>query len=181
MQNSTQTNTSTRAPNPAPVFRAPTAVSEDLAFALMTGDTEILKGAVLRHRLSFDSFTSADFMRNNQSIDDDELALMREMPSMRITSIEGLDRHYGTPDVLLVLPAAEFTEADAVELLLRLLATGKAFPELGGVAVYTRSGAELVIFGAPDKSPDAEGSNCWVFAPHPDASRPAKIVSTAIH
>jgi len=72
-------------------------------------------------------------------------------PPLRVVSVT-FTGSPEAPDLLLALPLKDFTHDQGVELALRLIASGRSYPDHSAVSVMLGDGRELTLYGGWDRS-----------------------------
>ena len=168
-------NTETSTPNTKDkaderVFRIPRHIAEDVAFAIEANDSDVILAVAKRHQIIIDTFLSADVPTNDVDVSFDGL------PPFRLVSVSIMSSPE-TPELLISVPA-EFSQSRAVELAMRIVASGRPYPNYSALGVELEDGRDMTLIGAWDKA--EPGSNCFIFGW--DVRAPlVPLRSTALH
>ena len=152
------------------VFRIPSHVAEDVAFAIEANDSDVILAVAKKHQIVIDTFLSADVPTNDAAVSFDGL------PPFRLVSVSIMSSPE-TPELLISVPA-EFSQSRAVELAMRIVATGRAYPNYSALGVELEDGRDMTLIGHFDRS--ASQDDCYIFGWN-SALPVARLVSRALH
>ena len=168
---STETSTSsTKANDEERVFRIPRHIAEDVAFAIEANDSDVILAVAKKHQIVIDTFLSADVPTNDAAVN------FEGLPPFRLVSVSIMSSPE-TPELLISVPA-ELSQSRAVELAMRIVATGRAYPNYSALGVELEDGRDMTLIGHFDRS--ASQDDCYIFGWN-SALPVARLVSRALH